>query len=227
VSKDDALLYNGTQWVAAAQGTSFTFSINTFTDNQSATIEMGPANTAWQTAGNMTFSATYNNGPPSNSYVSHTGWTNLTMTNSFLGPTSNVQIASYPASPGSKTWTLNATDGTDSDTASISIAFYNRRFWGVSSTASGYTEGDIEGLANNELSNSKAKTFTVTAGAGEYICYAYPSRLGTTIYYIGGFLGGFNSPETVSVTNASGFTENYYIYSSVNDGLGETTVEAQ
>jgi len=226
-TKNDALLFNGTEWVAAAQGTSFTFSINTFTDNVASTIEMGPANDPWKTAGQLIFSATYNNGPPTDSYVSHAGWANLTMTSSFEGPTANVDVASYPASPGSKTWTLHSTDGVDSDTKNSTIYFYNNRHWGVTSTASGYVEGDIEGLAGSELSNSKAKTFTVNAGAGEYILYCYPSRLGTATFTVGGFEGGFQSPETVSVTNASGYTENYYAYRSTNHSLGSTTVVVQ
>lgn len=221
-----ALLFNGSQWVAAAQGTSFAFTIATFADNQSSTIEMGTANGPWLTAGNMTFTATYNNGPPIGSTVTHSGWSSLPMTSSFLGPTSNVDIASYPASVGSKTWTLTAQKGAETDTEVITINFYTKRFWGVSTVASGFTESNVESLANNELSNSKAKTFSLTPGSGEYILYAYPTRLGTATFTVGGFEGGFNSPETVSITNPSGFTENYYVYRSINSNLGSTTVVA-
>ena len=221
-------MFNGSTIVWVSEGTTFSFSINTFTHNQSSTIEMGPAAGTWLGAGSMSFSATYNNGPPTGSTVTHSGWSNLVMTGTgFSGPTTNTQAATYPASPGSKTWTLNSEKTTETDTDVVTINFYNRRFWGVTTVTSGYTETDVEGLASNELSNSKAKTFSVTAGASEYILYAYPSRLGTATFTVGGFEGGFNSPETVSVTNASGYTENYYVYRSVNSNLGSTTVVAQ
>lgn len=226
---DYVLKYDGSQWVATGTATSFAFTINSFTSNQSSTIEMGTAGGTWLSAGAMTFSATYNNGPPTGSTVTHSGWSNLPMTGGSLqGPTSSAEIATYPASIAtSKTWTLNSNKGTQTDTEVLTINFYNRRFWGVTTVASGYTEADVEGLVNNELSNSKAKTFSVTPGASEYIIYSYPSRLGTATFTVGGFEGGFNPPETVSVTNASGYTENYYVYRSVNSNLGSTTVVAQ
>ncbi len=225
-SMNYTLIYNGSEWVAAPQGTSFAFSVASFSDNQSATIEMGTASGNWLTAGNMIFSASYNNGPPDSAYVSHSGWANLTMTGSGSGPTANTATATYPASPGSKTWTLNASKGAESDTEVITINFYNYRFWGTTIQASGYTETNVEGIGNSELSNSKAKTFSVTAGTNQYIVYAYPSRLGTATFTVGGFEGGFNSPDTVSLTNPSGYTEDFYVYRSVNHSLGSTTVVA-
>jgi hypothetical protein len=142
----------------------------------------------------------------------------------YIGPTVNAEAVNYPAVGASITFQLNATDGDDSDTDTQSVAFYNRRFWGVSSTASSYSEADIEGLADDELSNSKAKTFTVNPGAGEYIIFAYPKRLGTVTFTVGGFEGGFEAPETVSVENASGYEEDYFVYRSTNSNLGSTTV---
>ena len=222
-----ALLFNGSEWVAAAQGTSFSFTINTFTDNQASTVEMGTASGQWLAAGSMSFSATYNNGPPIGSTVTHTGWSALPMTGSFLGPTVSVAIASYPATPGSKTWTLSAQKGSETDTDVITINFYNYRFWGTTIAASGYTEAIVEGIGNSELSNSKAKTFSVTAGTNEYIIWASPTRLGTVTFTVGGFEGGFNSPDTVSLTTPSGYTENFYVYRSANHSLGSTTVTTE
>lgn len=222
-----ALLYNGSSWVAAPQGTSFSFSIASLTSNQADTQEMGTALGTWKSAGQITFSATYNNGPPTNAFVTHSGWSSLTMTGAgFAGPTANTASANYPASPGSKTWTLDATKSAENDTEVLTINFYNYRFWGATIAASGYTEAIVEGIGNSELSNSKSKTFSVTAGAGEYIIFAYPTRLGTATFTVGGFEGGFQSPETVSVTTASGYTENFYVYRSQNSGLGSTTVVA-
>jgi hypothetical protein len=225
--KNDILKYNGSEWLTVPEGTTFTFSIASFTHNLgSTTVEIGTG--VWKAIGAITFDCSYNNPPATNGYVSHSGWSNLTMSGAgFDQATASVEAVNYPASAGgTKVFTLNATDGTDSDTSTLTFTFVNRRFWGKSTTASGYTESDIEGLASNELSNSKAKTFSSTTGTGEYIIYAYPTRLGTATFSINGFAGGFISPETVSVTNASGFTENYYVYRSLLTDLGTVSVGA-
>jgi hypothetical protein len=225
ISKNNHLIWNGTVWVNAPDGTTFTFSINSFTDNQSSVQEIGTGE--WMGSGDITFSSVYTNGPVSGfPFVSHSGWSNLNMTGAlFQGPTDSVEAQNYPGSPGSLTWTLNATDGEDPDTKNVSVTFYNRRHWGVTSQASGYDSDDIGGFDSDELSNSRSKTFTVTAAGGEYIVYAYRKALGEATFFVGGFEGGFESPETVSRTNDSGFTEDFYVYRSTNSGLGETTVQ--
>ena len=54
--------------------------------------------------------------------------------------------------------------------------------------------------------------------------YAIPSSFGTPTFNVGGFDGGFKKLETLSFTNASGHTQNYDIWVSVNAGLGSTAV---
>ena len=216
---------NGSEWVPEVYNASFTFSIASFSYEQSTTQLIGTG--VWKAIGAITFTASYNNGPPNATpYISHTGWGNLNMTGAgYVGPTNSTEAVDYPASAGgNKAFTLNATDGETPDTDVERVYFYNKRFWGTTTKADTYTEADIEGLANNELSNSRSKTFTVTAAATYYILYSYPSRLGAATFYVGGFEGGFEAPETVSVTNSAGFAENYYAYRSTNAGLGETQV---
>ena len=223
--KNQILMYNGTNFVNVASGTSFTFSIASFTcTGGTTTVEMGVAGSTWISAGAISFSASYNNGPATGGYVSHSGWSNLTLTGTgYVGPTVSGAVITYPAAvAGTKVFTLNATDGADPTTSTITYYFYNKRFWGVTTKTSSYLESDIEGLAGSELSNSKAKTVTIVPGATEYILYAYPSRLGTATFWVGGFEGGFQSPETVSITNSSGYVENYYVYRSTNLNLGST-----
>jgi len=122
------------------------------------------------------------------------------------------------------TYTITVGDGTNTAVGSTNVYFYNRIYYGSTTVASSYSESDVEGLASNVLSNTKGRTISVTANTGYYIIYALPTRLGTVTFWVGGFEGGFQSPETVSVTNASGFTENYYVYRSTNSGLGATSV---
>lgn len=104
------------------------------------------------------------------------------------------------------------------------LYFYNDVYWGVAASAT-VDSAFVRGLSNSVLSGSRARTVTVNATSGKYIWYAVPTRLGTCSFNVGGFDGGFESPQTVSVTNASGYTENYYVYRSTNASLGNTTVK--
>lgn len=223
------LMWDGTNWVPADSGQSFEFSINTFTCSAGVTntiFSIGSVSTnIWAPISALAFSATYNNGPAINGSVVHAGWTNLVMGGTgFTGPTQNTEVVTYPSVGGNKLFTLYAKDAITNDSATVRYYFYNSRYWGVSTKENSYTEADIEGLAGSDLSNSKAKTFTVTPITGEYIVFSHPSRMGSAVFTVGGFEGGFQDPETVGVTNAEGYTEDFYIYRSTNDGLGGTTV---
>lgn len=124
-----------------------------------------------------------------------------------------------------KSWTLVVTDERDASASkSTSLNFYNGVYYGVSS-ASTYNNSFITSLANKVLSNSRARTVTVNANAGQYIYYCVPASLGTCSFNVGGFDGGFTKVSTISFTNPSGYTENYDIYKSDNAGLGNTTVK--
>jgi len=227
-ASDEVLKWNGSAWVNAAYNATYVFSISAFSCGQSSPQEIGAAG-VWKAIGDISFTAGYANGPAdATPYVSASGWSNLNMTSApgYAGPTVSVAAMNYPAVGASTTFTLHAAKGATNSTYNSAVAFYNRRHWGVSVDASGFTSSDIGGLAGNELSNAKAKTFTVTTGAGEYIWYCYPSRLGTVVFTVGGFEGGFESPETVSRVNDLGYTENFYCYRSTNANLGTTTVVA-
>lgn len=224
---NQTLIYNGTQYVPADQGTDFSFNVTSFSDAVGSPVEISTG--VWKAIGALSFSATYF-GTVTGATVSMTGAGNtwapnsLTLTNSFLGPTATTQVINYPGVDGTITFSLAATGVTGSSSASISHAFYNRAYWGVSAKVSGYTAADVTGLAHNALQGQKATVFTVTPSASQYIIYAYPSRYGTALFTVSGFTGGFQPPETVSVTNGSGYTEDYYVYRSTNLNLGTTTV---
>ena len=123
-----------------------------------------------------------------------------------------------------KTWRLVATDerGRTSE-KTTSITFCNGVYHGVGSLPASYDSMFVRGLTKDLRSNKKP-SFTETAGAGQYIFYCLPKRMGTCKFNVGGFDGGFELAATIPFTNASGYTEEYYIYKSVEHGLGETTV---
>lgn len=224
---NDVLMWNGSEWVSVPEGTTFAFSIASFSDSISSTVEIGTG--VWKSTGQVTFTATYSNGPPTISTVTLASWsgTGLLMDNAGLGPTVSTQAVSYPSVAGTRIFTLSARKGAETDTDTITHTFVNRVWYGLTTNTSGYTEAIIEGLATSTLSNNKARTINVTPGAGQYIAYAYPSRLGTATFSVGGFAGGFQSPETVSVLNGFGFTEDFYFYRSTNANLGATEVDIE
>ena len=119
-----------------------------------------------------------------------------------------------------KTFTVLATDERGAtDSATTGITFLNGVYYGV-----GTEDTDLLTL-NKKLQSGKGLTFTVNAADGQYIIYALPTRYGTPGFNMGGFDGGFSKYGTFSVTNASGYTENYDVWVSDNTGLGSTTVK--
>lgn len=123
-----------------------------------------------------------------------------------------------------KTWTLVATDNRKATfTKTTSITFCNGIYYGVGTMERGFDSAFVTGLTKR-LQTGKAYDFTVTP-TDQYIYYAVPKRLGTVSFKVGGFEGGFEVPETVSVTNASNYTEDYYVYRSTNKITGSTAVD--
>lgn len=117
------------------------------------------------------------------------------------------------------TYTLNVSDGQTSASKSVSVSFANRIYYGAAA--------DLTTVTNltSVLSNNPERTITVDAEANEYIIYAIPARLGDVTFFVSGFEGGFEDPETQALTNQSGYQETYKVYRSTRAGLGETTIE--
>lgn len=135
----------------------------------------------------------------------------------------------FPVNISSTTsYTLTAVDLREATaTARTTINFYNRLYYGASTAPVTYDNAFLLGLSGSKLTNSKANTITVNATSGKYIYYCIPTRLGTPTFNVGGFDGGFTKVDTISHTNASGYTESYDIYKSDNASLGNTTVTAR
>ena len=66
-AKNETLIHNGTNWVDAAQGTTFTFSCTAFDDGLTTGILAGSGD--WKAAEAITFTATYDNGPPTTATI--------------------------------------------------------------------------------------------------------------------------------------------------------------
>lgn len=111
---------------------------------------------------------------------------------------------------GTTSWTLVATDGQTSDTATSSVTFKNRRYWGTSNLST-LADSDVLTLAN-ELTTSRAKTITYDATGGKYIYYCYPTSFGSlTSVTVGGLSFSDYTVVTRSFTNQLGYSTSYNI----------------
>jgi len=231
--RDQVLKFNGTEWVPAAYNATFQFSLAGFSDNQADTQLIGSG--LWKAAGDIGFTASYNNGPPDTANVALSSdggvaWiSSLALTTPFTSGVS-AEGTNYPnAKDRYVRFTLTATQGADSPTATATVTFRNNIKYGSSVKASGWDSADINALLGTLLSNNQTGSFAVNAAAGEYVLFAFPSSY--TSINAAGFL--FNSVAcpfevlaTVSVTNSAGYTENYKVYRSTLAALGNSTLVA-
>jgi hypothetical protein len=119
----------------------------------------------------------------------------------------------------STTYTLNVSDGETNDSRTLSVNFANRIYYGVAADLSSVNTLD------SVLSDDIERRITVTAGSGQYIVYAFPARLGSAVFYVDSFEGGFDAPVEQTITNSNGYSETYKVYKSTNANLGTTTVD--
>lgn len=122
------------------------------------------------------------------------------------------------------TLTLQGTDERNATASkNLKIEFMNYAYYGAANSAT-VTSAFVNALASKALTKTKARTITVNAAGSKYIWYAIPSRLGTPVFTVGGFEGGFSLASTLQVTNDAGYEEEYKVYKSDNPGLGSTKV---
>lgn len=123
-----------------------------------------------------------------------------------------------------KTWSLKATDERGAEASkATSVSFLNGVYYGAGVAPADISSAFILGLAKT-LTSTRVRSITVNATDGQYVWYCLPIRLGSCKFTVGGFEGGFDLVATTDFTNASGYTESYYVYRSTNAGLGNTTV---
>lgn len=120
---------------------------------------------------------------------------------------------------------ITATDERDAQASrTLNITFQPRAYWGVAQNKEIYDSADILALSESALTSTRTRNINVNAGEGEHIIYAIPSNFGTPTFKINGFEGGFVKVGTINFTNASGYSQNYDVYKSVNPNLGSTQV---
>lgn len=212
------LIFDGTSYVPGSLSIDDLTAAFNVTMGGAQTVEVGatvttPAFTAAYTGGPAT-SATLTDNDGSSPKALTTPFTSVSSDASPHKTTNNASV----------TYTITALKGAVTDTSSVIIAWRPRCYFGAHATGT-FDEAFIEGLASNAFQSSKATTFTVNAGASQFIYYAIPTSYGTPVFTVGGFEGGFAKVgSAVSVTNAQGVTQNYDVWESDNPNLGSTTV---
>ena len=115
------------------------------------------------------------------------------------------------------TLTVTAENG-KSKSKSVPITFINHIYYGTDSRTV-ISPSLVKGLEYDVFEDNPERTIIVAVD-NEYIYYAYPKRFGGVIFEVGMFQGGFENPVTVSVSNHSEYSEDYYVYRSTQKLTG-------
>jgi hypothetical protein len=116
---------------------------------------------------------------------------------------------------------VTASDGSNK-TSNFNIQFKQNNYYGVTSSSS--VDGEDLDLFTGYLDNNFVTNFTVSAGAGQFIYFAHPTRYGDdAVFQFGTNVVDFERVDGgngSTHTNANGYVEKYYIYKSNQSNLG-------
>ena len=130
---------------------------------------------------------------------------------------------------GTKTYTLKATDDRNAAaTKTATLTFCNRVCYGAAEMPDVIDSNFVMSLGTKSLATSRTNNgVKYNAGTGQYLWYCVPTGLGQCSFtdVETGLGAGLSLVNTISVTNASGYEENYYVYKSDYAGLGSLTVK--
>jgi len=196
VSRDQVLKFNGTNFVPAAFDATFVFTIADFDMNDSTSTQLIGSG-SWKAIGALTFTATYNNGPPDGFEGSSAGapkiqgYVNSSISSSYdMFPLSssftmgtNPMAITFPLTTGHDIrFRLFASAGSDTSNSYTDqrIYFRNQFVYGDLSKNNGFNQADIRTLAaaNSVTSNDTTRTLSVSVGGSNYLCFAH--RTGDT-----------------------------------------------
>lgn len=179
-------------------------SINSFTNNVN-NVEKGTTVTS------ITFSHSFNKTPSTSSIDNSIGNVSGSSTTKTVNLTTNT------------TYTLTANDGQTTKTATSSVTFLNKVYYGTSANTS-LNNNQVLALSNNLLTSTKNRTISIDGG-GNYIYYCYPASMGDATFSINGLTVTLIK-STLTVTNLLGDVTSYNIYrtSNVQNATGITII---
>lgn len=240
---DDVLMYNGSDFVPTPEGTTFEFSILSFSDGISDTNQLIGAG-EWSAIGVVSFTATYDN-PPGGMTAevalsgSASAWAgNLAMT-PVTGPETNAEAVDYPSSAGG-TIVFTLSQDADGTTDTESVSFNNTMRYGNSAqTIGNQTEATLEALTEvSGPSESRGQTISNISTTANYLVFGYADRLSDVAQVqrnigFGYVTACFNSTRTTlapsvqtgvaSVDNSASYSETFACITSKDTGLANNT----
>ena len=119
-----------------------------------------------------------------------------------------------------KTYTLSYGDGTTFGTSTTSVTFLPKRYWGVSVNDS-VIDAYILSMSS-ELSSSRNQNRVFDCSGGKYFYLIYPASEGLATFTVNGLANNAFDLTVRSLTNSSGFTQNYNIYRSLTIQFGSS-----
>ena len=99
------------------------------------------------------------------------------------------------------------------ETKTATTRFVNKIYYGQINKTS-ITGSDFNSLTSSLNNGNKTLASTAITFNGAYFYYCYPKRLGNVSITANGLPFAVNAAQTVSFTNPSGYTEDYYIIRS-------------
>ena len=117
------------------------------------------------------------------------------------------------------TYTLTISDGKNSDSASTSVLFRQKGYWGVS-TETSLTNEQILALSQ-EFSTRRNQNRTFDCSGGKYFYFVIPTQYCNGIQFkVGGLSFTGMEETTIQLTNASGYEASYNVYRCSNIQTG-------
>lgn len=144
-------------------------------------------------------------------WVTSSAPTSITLNNRPIDPTlTSMNVGDVSTNT---TYKIVVTDAKGaSDTKSTSVSFLLNKYYGVSDKAE-LNNADVLGLANKSLGGNKTlPETTFNCDGGKYPWYCIPSSYGEPSFVVGGLPNSDFVKQTIQLTNASGYTEEYQLW---------------
>ena len=146
--------------------------------------------------------------------------TSQTLTDCTITVDDRTATYSTPIS-ATKNFVLTISDDENSATASKKISFLPKIYYGSAVEPAEYDSAFALGLSNSVLSSSVKRDYSFNCGSGEYsyiICPTSCSFDGNI--WVNGFQADMQGQGSISLTNASGYTQSYDVWRFANHSLG-------
>lgn len=139
--------------------------------------------------------------------------------------------AIYAELTTTKSFVLTASDGSGNTgsiaTATKKISFLPRVYYGCTN-AEEITNDVVLGLSNSKLTSTVKGSYAFNCGSGEFAYIVAPkSQSFNGNIWVNGFQAEMEKVSTISITNASNYTQAYDVWRFSNSGLGSFTGEVK